>query len=67
MIALVSVLSTRRMASVLTTTSEIGCPLWLDPAALPFRRAVEREIRHKILLLKPFCYETTSDNRRSGT
>ena len=67
MIAVVSVHKVRVQASVLTTTTEIPGPLWLDPEHLPFRRRVITQIRRKGLLLQPHMTETTRDNRRQQT
>ena len=66
-IAVCSVLRARVQASVLTTTVEVGGPLWLDPENLPFTRRTITQIRRKGLLLQPHMTETTRDNRRQQT
>jgi hypothetical protein len=62
LLALCSVLEVRRQG-LLTTTSEIGQPLWLDPEHLPFRRRVISQIRRRELQLKPHMTEESSTGR----
>jgi hypothetical protein len=63
LLALCSVLQVTRSNLCLTSTSEIGGPLWLDPENLPFRRRHITRIRLGMLQLKPHMIEESSSGR----
>lgn len=67
LLALCSVLKVRRSHLCLTTTSEIGGPLWLDPENLPFRRRHITRIRLNMLQLRPHMTEESSSGRLERT
>lgn len=54
LLALCSVLRLKTIScGTLTTTVEVGGPLWLDAEMLPFRPEIIRQIRRRTIHVKP--------------